>query len=341
MKIRDAVGEDKMINQEVATLLSQLEICQDNVDEISEEECSKQEIKIYRKLIRLETDNIDFKYCLAKLLLGKGQDEKLRYKNNVDAYDLFEEVLELKPDYAQAHYHMGWLDQYKEHWIESIEHFTVALASPVLGHIEQITALCSRAYCLARISNKDDAMLNLAEAKELAQDRMERNFVEGAEQTVSLVCSGHSPNFGQSRQFVLIDEKGVNSITSEEADSITNEEGFLVLDLRARKPTFSRHKGQVKVQVKLEDGQAQLLEYLLVHSGYQDPGKIREEIWPESTAKDVVKQYIKKLRLSLIECFQTDIDDLIGNMPRVGYRWQSDIPFRIIKPVTFTWIKFY
>jgi len=326
-----------MDDHEITYLIKELEICQDQMGMIPEEERSNQEIRICRKLIRVETDNIQFKYCLAKLLLSKGQDEKMRFRNHEDAYDLFEEVLELKPNYAQAHYHMGWLARYKKRWIEAITHFTAALASPALEHLDQIYAYCSRAYCLARIGNNDEAMRNLATAQEMANERMERNFVEEAEQTVSLVCSGHLTDFGQSRPFVSMDESGENLITSEEADSLASTEGFLILDLRARKPTCTGPKGQAK----LEDGEAQLLEYLWVHPGYQGAVKIKEVIWTETSSESVVKKYINKLRHSLCECIQTDTDDLIRNMPRVGYRWQSDLSYRIIKPVTFTWTRYY
>lgn len=103
--------------------------------------------------------------------------------------------------------------------------------------------------------------------------------------------------------------------------------------LRARKPACSGPKGQAK----LEGGEAQLIEYLWVHHGYQRAERIKEVIWTETPSESVVKKYINKLRHNLYECFQTDTDNLIGNMPRVGYRWQSNIQYRIIKPMTFTW----
>lgn len=328
-----------MVNeQNVAMLLKQLEVCQDSMGVIPEEARSSREIKIYRKLIRLEPDNVQFKYCLAKLLLGKGQDEKMGLHNYADAFDLFEEVLELNPEYAQAHYHMGWLARYKKHWVEAIDHFAAALVSPALGHLDQLYSYCSQAYCLAKIGKNHEALRSLTVAKELAQGRMELNYVEEAEHMVSLVSSSYANHLEQNRPFVFIDNTGKKTfITLEESDFLASEKGSLILDLRARRPACIGLRGLAK----LEDGEAQLLEYLWVRPGYQRASEIKKDIWPETPSVSVVKTYIKKLRSSLYECFPSDSDDLIENMPRVGYRWQSNTPYRIIKPVTFTWTRYY
>lgn len=112
----------------------------------------------------------------------------------------------------------------------------------------------------------------------------------------------------------------------------------LILDLRARRVTFKGPQGWAR---KLEDGEGQLLEYLWLNSGHQKVEKIREAIWPESRGMGTVKKYVAELRNSIASCLKTKDEGFIENEPGKGYSWQGNLSYRIIKPITFTWIRYY
>lgn len=303
-------------------------------------------IRIYRKLIRLRPAKAEYKYSLAKLLLEMGRNEKFVTEDYEQASDLFREVLKLKPGYAQAHYHLGWLARYEDHWLEALEHYKVSLESASLNHLERIYALCSSAYCQARLGNGEDAWEALKKAKELARERSERSFVDEAKQSVSLVLAASKAGFSESlsedlsakRLYICIDNHGENYVSKEEAEALASHKDHLVLDLRARRVTL---KGPHRWAWKLEDGAGQLLEYLWLNSGYHKAEKIQEAIWPESRGTSTVKKYVAELRKSIDSCLETREEGFINNEPGKGYSWQGNLPYRIIRPITFTWIRYY
>lgn len=74
---------------------------------IPEDEWLEKGIVLYRDFLKIKPDNAQYKYCLARLLLEKGRDEKLRHDNYKIAHQLFNEVIKLMPKQCQAHYHLG------------------------------------------------------------------------------------------------------------------------------------------------------------------------------------------------------------------------------------------
>ncbi|AHA58123.1 winged helix family two component transcriptional regulator [Geobacillus genomosp. 3] len=48
---------------------------------------------------------------------------------------------------------------------------------------------------------------------------------------------------------------------------------------------------------------------------------------------DVVKKMINKLRERLKPCFSKPMDQIIVNVRGKGYRWECEIPYRIIVPL--------
>lgn len=336
-------------NKEVVLLFDQLEKWYDCEGTIPEEQWSKNGIVLLRKILVQQPDNVECRYTLGKLLLAKGQDEKMQWRNYDAAYELFSEVLALQPESFRAHYHLGSIAKSYERWQEALDHFAKAIASPLLENFERVFALCAGSQCWIQLGDEQKAAEAIATAKEMAVERTERSHVELVEQSLLMHRSDSTLNRRINRPYVLVNNTGETLITAEEATATIDgaREGvYLVLDWRERKlnsseewgPNCARGKGPVFTgphdTVQLESRVADLLNFLLTNPGYLSSLRIQQTFWPGSHNSAIVKRYINKLRTKLWSCFQINTDEIIKNVPDSGYRWCSELPYRIIKPIS-------
>lgn len=320
-------------NSDLTLLFDQLEKWYDSEGTISEELWSKKGIVILREILVLQPNNLECRYTLGKLLLAKGQDEKMQKSNYDAAYDLFKEVLALQLESFMAHYHLGSITKSRKKWQEALDHFAKATSSPLLPNFERVFALCSASQCWMQLGNEEKATEAITTAKGIAVERTERSHVELVEQSLPMHRPDNRMGRKENKPFVLVNNKGETLITVVEAtETIDNaeEEGYLVLDWRERVPKFT---GPLDT-VQLEPRVAELLDYLLTNPGYLTTQQIKHSIWPDSHNTAIVKRYINKLRAKLWPCFQINTDELIRNAPGSGYCWCSEVPYRIIKPIS-------
>lgn len=321
------------VNSDLTLLFHQLEKWYDSEGTISEELWSKKGTELLREILVLQPDNLECRYTLGKLLLAKGQDEKMQRRNYDAAYDLFKEVLALQPESFMAHYHLGSITKSHKKWHEALEHFAKAIASPLLPNFERVFALCASSQCWMQLGDERKAEETIATAREIAVERTERSHVELVEQSLPMHRSDNTMCRRENKPYVLVNNTGEKLITVEEATEAIDEaveEGYLVLDWRERAPEFS---GPLDT-VHLEPRVAELLDYLLTNSGFLTTQRIQQTIWPDSHNFSIVKRYINKLRAKLWPCFQINTDELIKNVPNSGYCWCSEVPYRIIKPIS-------
>lgn len=319
-------------NKELTLHSKQLEQWYDSEGTISEEQWSKKGCLLLREILVLQPDNLECRYTLGKLLLAKGQDEKMQRRNYDLAYDLFMEVLAFQPDSFMAHYHLGSITKSYKKWQVALDHFTKAISSRLLPNFERVFALCASSQCWMQLGVEQKAAEAIATAREIAVERIERSHVELVEQSLPIYDNKMYRKI--NRPYVLVNKTEEILITVEEATEaidVALEEGHLILDLRERSPKFS---GPLDT-VPLEPRVAELLEYFLTNSGLLSTQRIQQTIWPDSRGSSIVKRYINKLRAKLWPCFQINTDELIKNVPSSGYCWCSELPYSIIKPIPY------
>jgi tetratricopeptide (TPR) repeat protein len=96
-----------------------------------------QGIDLYRDQLINKPEDKKSKIKLGKLLVRNGTDEKIKYVNLQKAQALFEEVLELFPNDADALYRLGHISYENGEYERSISYFIQALEQPlseILSH---------------------------------------------------------------------------------------------------------------------------------------------------------------------------------------------------------------
>lgn len=320
-------------NIELSLLFDQLEKWYDSEGTISEEQWSKKGTILLREMLVLQPDNLEYRYTLGKLLLAKGQDEKMQWRNYDAAYDLFREVLALQPESFMAHYHLGSITKSHKKWQEALDHFAKATSSRLLPNFERVFALCASSQCWMQLGDEQKAGETIATARGIAVERIERSHVELVEQSLPMYRSDNTMSRRENKPFVLVTNTDETLITVEEATKAIDaapEDGYIILDWRVRAPEFTGPHDTVPLEPRV----AELLEYLLTNTGYLTAQRIQQTIWPDSHNPAIVKRYINKLRAKLWSCFKINTDELIRNVPGSGYCWCSELPYRIIKPLT-------
>lgn len=320
-------------NSELTLLFNQLEKWYDSEGTISEEQWSKKGTKILRQILVLQPDNLKCRYTLGKLLLAKGQDEKMQKSNYDAAYDLFREVLALRPEFYMAHYHLGSITKSYRKWQVALDHFAKAIESPLLPNFERVFALCASSQCWMQLGDEQKAEETIGIAREIAVERIERSHVELVEQSLPMHRSDNRIGRIENKPYVLVNNSGETLITIKEATEAIDEaleKGYIVLDWRERRPEFTGPHDTVQLEPRV----AELLDYLLTNPGYITNQRIKQTIWPDSHNTSIVKRYINRLRANLWPCFQINTDELIKNVPNSGYCWCSEVPYRIIKPIS-------
>lgn len=108
------------------SLSKQFEDIVRDMDFRSEENLSS----LHSDVLKLKSANkVDdgYKQTLANVLLDKARDLKLVDRLDDEAYKVFQTVLIIDPENADAHYHQAWLDYFKENITEAMSHFEMAL----------------------------------------------------------------------------------------------------------------------------------------------------------------------------------------------------------------------
>lgn len=231
---------------ELVLLFDQLEKWFDREGTIPEEQWSKKGIVLLREILVLQPDNLECRYTLGKLLLAKGQDEKMQRRNYDAAYGLFNEVIALQPESFRAHYHLGSIAKSYERWQEALDHFAKAIASPLLENFERVFALCAGSQCWMQLGEEQKAAEAIATARERAVERTERSHVELVEQSLLMPRSGSTMNRRMNRPYVLVNNTGETLITAEEATEAVDSTWTESTGISPRSLCFTTGKSYIR-----------------------------------------------------------------------------------------------
>lgn len=286
--------------------------------EIPDSEWAEEGIQIYRKLTRLQPENIQFQYCLAKLLLDYSTDLKMKHENYQKAKELLKESLYLQPENGILHYHLGYIYFLERSWLKSLTHLEAALLCNQLSQVQKMRALLASSVSHSHLSDKGRAEELYNKAKELDPDsqyvtefQMTKMQFKKTENPV-LVYRNHN-----DQEWVSI--RGSHCLIDE------CEEATTILDLRKFSPiTFTRGDHVVLLEPK----EAELLKVLMTSVRAQSIDLLLKKIWPEKDNKGLVKKYISNLRRKLKTCFPED--DVISTITGEGYKWVAESPFIIL-----------
>ncbi|ADI27594.1 helix-turn-helix domain-containing protein [Geobacillus sp. C56-T3] len=284
---------------------------------------------IFQRFSQLEPENTKLKIWFAQLLRDYGRDIKLRKENYRKARKLFEQALRFDPGDPVCRYHWGHLELYDGRWKEAIRQFQLVLQS-TSKHLEPyhyIRALCSSAIAYNQLGDPETALRLLDEAKKKDSERLYRTEIDNVRLQVNVRKKTDVEE--EDPQFLLIEKNKHSYITYEEACKLAEEDDqYVILDMR---------RGAVLHgpcdSVELSDRLVKLLQCLLkVAPNVKEHDAIRTEVWGDGgdVRDDVVKKMMNKLRKKLKPCFSKPVTEIIVNVRGRGYRWECEIPYRII-----------
>jgi tetratricopeptide (TPR) repeat protein len=280
-------------------------------------------IRLFRRLLDENPNNIEYKTNLAKLLIRSGTDEKLKYVNLMNAKNLFEEVVELFPNNGEALYRLGHICYESNEFETSIEYFTKAVRQS-LSEIRFFRAYTAISKAYYHLGDDDKSKDYLQQAIELDK---ENNFTSEINEVRSLMTQD-----GHRSRLVRYSDGISQFITGEDAEKLrvdAESDGEAVLDLSHFHPSFT---GPIDF-IPLERKEAELLSYL-IERDYKFVSK--EEllnVWEEDEQPEdsTIRANISRLRRKVRGCIPDDHNEIIVSKRGIGYRWTCTIPTKIIK----------
>ena len=280
-------------------------------------------IRLYRERLQDKPFDMNAKADLAKLLLRSGNDEKLRYVNLNEAQHLFEEVLTLYPQNAEALYRLGHIWYDIDEYGNSIASFMKVLDKPLSSiRMFRTFSIMSKAYF--HLGDDDKALCFFKKA--IAMDQ-ERNFTSEIQEIESLITQG-----GSNKRLVRYAD-GVSQFVTPvdvvklKAETVVHEEA--VLDLNHEYFTFDGPIGDARLERK----EAELLRYLIERKHKMVSMEELLNVWEEDEAPLIktIRSYISKIRAKLKQCLPEETRKIIETKSGQGYRWVSKIPVTIMK----------
>jgi tetratricopeptide (TPR) repeat protein len=267
--------------------------------------------------------DLEGKADLAKLLIRSGTDEKMKYINLMNAQQLFEEVLELFSDNADALYRLGHICYENKEYEKCITYFTRALEQP-LSEIRSFRAASTISKAYFSIGDEEKANRFLQKAKEIDK---ERNFTNEMTELENIITEN-----GIYRRSVRYPDGTYQFITVEDAESLkdeTIEDGDAELDLSHAQPTFTGPEDTVRLERK----EAEILCYLIERDNRFVGSLELLNVWEEDEEPELgtIKSYISKIRTKVGECLPNDKNEIIKTQRGQGYKWICEIPTKIIK----------
>jgi DNA-binding winged helix-turn-helix (wHTH) protein len=319
-------------NQEIERLREELNRWLVEEENDNDEAWLKRGEAIFQRFNQLEPENTKFKIWFAQMLRDYGRDIKLRKENYRKARKLFEQALRVEPDDPVCCDHLGHLELYDGRWREAIRQFQLVLRSTSkrLEPYHYIRALCSSAIAYNQLGDPEKALRLLEEAKERDSERLYRTEIDNVRLQVKVWKKTDVEE--EDLPFRLIEKNTHSYVTYGEACRLAEEdEMYVILDIRRGDAVLHGPCDSVRLPYRL----AKLLQCLLKAApSVKEHNAIRTEVWGDGgdVRDDVVKKMINKLRERLKPCFSEPMDHIIVNVRGRGYRWECEIPYRIIVP---------
>ncbi|MGG1401585.1 winged helix-turn-helix domain-containing protein [Bacillus salipaludis] len=280
-------------------------------------------IRIFRELLEIEPNNKEYKANLAMLLTRSGTDEKLKYINLLKAKDLFEEVLELFPDNAEAIYRLGHIS-YENHEYETcIDYFTKAIGHS-LSDIRLFRAYTTISKANFHVGEDEKSKIYLQKAIEMDKGK---NFTSEINEVKTLITQD-----GHYRKIVRYSDGITQFLSTEDAENLwtdADSDKEAILDLSHLRPSFTGPEDVVRIERK----EAEILSYLIDRKNRYVGKEELLTLWEEGEAPelDTIKTYISKIRNKLGNCLPEEMKQTITTKIGHGYRWTCPIPTKIIK----------
>ncbi|NNV05090.1 winged helix-turn-helix domain-containing protein [Geobacillus sp. C56-T2] len=285
--------------------------------------------EIVERLSQLEPENKNLRTWFAQVLCRYGRDIKLKKRNFQKARTLFEEALRFDPEDPVCRYHLGHLELYDRKWRKAIQQLEFVWKSThqALKPYHYIRALCSSAIAYNQLGDPKKALELLDQAEKKTDSHLYQTEIDNVRLQVNVREKAEAEK--DECLFLLIEENRRLPITYGEACELAEEDDqYVILDMR-RNAVFHGPCDSVP----LPDRLVKLLQCLLKAApNVREYSDIRAEVWGEGedVRDDVVKKMIEKLRKRLASCFSEPIDQIIVNVRGRGYRWECEIPYRII-----------
>jgi tetratricopeptide (TPR) repeat protein len=280
-------------------------------------------IKMFRRLLKEYPGNVEYISSLAKLLIRSGTDEKLKYVNLMKAQQLFEEVIVLFPDNAEALYRLGHICYENNDFERAIEYFMKAVEQS-LSEVRLLRAYSaiSKAYYYLGEDEKSKSYFEQAIALDL-----EKNFTSEINEVKSLITQD-----GKLRRLVRYTDGIHQFVDLEDVESLMDDvesDSEAVLDLSHFRSSFN---GPNDV-VPLERKQAEILSYLIERDYKFVSMEELLMVWDEEEQPviNTIRAYISEIRKKLKACLPEGQNNPITSKRGVGYRWVCSIPTKIIK----------
>lgn len=280
-------------------------------------------IKLFRRLAENDPENIEYKANLAKLLIRSGTDEKLKFINLMNAKRLFEEVVKLLPNSAEALYRLGHICYENMEYEKSIEYFTKAIEFP-MSEIRMVRAYLTIAKAYYHLS--DDGKSNTYLQKAIEIDT-EKNFTSEINEVRSLITEEdyyrRIVRYSDGEQEFLTVKGVKDQRTYDVMDEVAE------LDLSHFRPTFIG----LEDSAHLERREAEILCYLIEQKHKFVSKEELFKVWDEDerpTTKTITS-YISTIKRKIRPCLPEDNNEIISSKRGIGYRWISTIPTKITK----------
>ena len=284
-------------------------------------------LKILRELLTLKPEDADLRMRLALTLRWLGQEEKVRMDNRNRARILLEEALELRPNDALIHYHLGWLSSMKRNSDQAILHFEKALASSSLELHLRIRAACNLAKLYILQGDSTRATNCVEEARNtltrIHKDEVRRECLTHIQMAeMDLDTLGHMYPYTLQRP-----GKKIKRLTRKEGTTLKEQTSTdtLTLCLLENQTMLIGSAGAKDIG----EMRAALCERLLMARRTLSRKELHVMIWPLESI-NAVSSTMERLRADLFACLGIEGSKVIFT-ERFGYRWNPEIPWQILR----------
>ena len=293
----------------------------DQVTTLDEKEWWRKGVKLYRRLLNSDPQNVRFKQRLGELLLELGRDKKMREFHYKEARNLFEEILSFYPDHLYAHYHLGVLDVNDCQWNDAITHLKIPVESIHFEEELRVKAICYLAVAYHHLDYTEDAEELLQKALSLNTE-LNNEAIEFAKYNLSL------RPIETSKPYFIESSEWDRYLDPDEYDQYRRARpGTIILNLSLEKPEFI---GQKKT-VMLSRACAELLAYLMENHRVINAEEIKKNVYGEDKSQTIVKTNISRLRKQINPCFGEPATEIIKTYRGPAYKWNWSGDYRIIR----------
>ncbi|MEK4246583.1 winged helix-turn-helix domain-containing protein [Psychrobacillus sp. FSL K6-2684] len=288
--------------------------------EVRDELWFEQGIKLYERLIQLDSYNLAY-YTnqLVHLYLESAINEKIYHGNILRADRLLKKVIDLDPEHAQIYYRLAFINEHFKKW-EAVLFYANEALDYGISEEEEVKLSSLMAYAYRKLGLVKRSRDQFKYAKELDKEKVWYLFIEHYEELGKKTLKSNSKGLqtGQDNIERLLQRKRENLC--------------YILSFYSNRNMLIADDSEIPLTLK----EAELLAFLTKQEGKLiSSARILEHIWPELAINNPTSSVVKKTIRGLRKKFTDYNLELVIDTESPGYQLSSSIKIEIVQGVNF------